>query len=71
MQEHSGYDANALYLSALRQPMPTGYPTQRKEYTGFKKERKPFSVVAKEWLEWEASQLGIHIRHEGNNPKKN
>ena len=24
-----GYDANALYLSALRQPMPTGYPTRR------------------------------------------
>ena len=65
-----GYDANALYLSALRQPMPTGYPTRRKESTGFKKERKPFSVVAQEWLKWEATQRGIHIRHEGNNTEK-
>ncbi len=70
VQKVVGYDANALYLSALKQDMPTGYPTRRKEATGFKKERKPFSAVAQEWLEWEAYQRGISIRHEGNNSEK-
>ena len=65
-----GYDANALYLWALKQEIPTGYPTRRKEEGGFKKDRKPFSIVAQDWLDWEAHTRGIKIRHEGNNTEK-
>ncbi|XP_072016392.1 uncharacterized protein [Amphiura filiformis] len=64
-----GYDANALYLWAIKQDMPTGYPTRRKA-PDFPKERKPFSIIAQEWLDWESHQRGIRIRHEGNNTEK-
>ena len=65
-----GYDANALYLWGMKQKMPTGYPTRRREETGFKKERKHFSITAQDWLDWEAHNRGVHIRHEGNNTEK-
>ena len=35
-----GYDANALYLWAIMQDMPTGSFTRRREETGFKKEHR-------------------------------
>ena len=35
-----GYDANALYLWALKQEMPTGYPTRTKEENGLTKKKK-------------------------------
>ena len=65
-----GYDANALYLSAIMKPMPTGDYTRRLEQNGFKKERKSNSRVALEWLEWEAYNRDIRIRHNGNNTEK-
>ena len=63
-----GHDANALYLWAIMQDMPTGSFIRRREETGFKKES---SVrMATGWLEWEAKQRGIYIRHELNSTEK-
>ncbi|CAH3180046.1 unnamed protein product, partial [Porites lobata] len=63
-----GYDANALYLWALMQDMPTGSYTRRLSDNEF----KPKSSVrmAIEWLEWVAHKEGIHIRHQLNNTEK-
>ena len=63
-----GYDADALYLWAIMQDMPTGAFTRRREENGFK--RKSSSKMATEWLEWKAHEEGIHIRHQMNNTEK-
>ena len=63
-QKIVGYDANALYLWAIMQNMPTGSFTRRREETGFKKESSV--KLATEWLEWEAQNRCIHIRHQIN-----
>ena len=63
-----GYNANALYLWAIMQDMPTGAFTRRKEETGFKREST--SKITTEWLEWKAHEAGIHIRHQMNNTEK-
>ncbi len=66
-----GYDANALYLWAIMQDMPTGMHIRRLEETSFKKEKTSgISMVAQEWLRWESHTRGIHIRHNGNNVEK-
>ena len=63
-----GYDANALYLWAIMQNMPTGQYSRRLEEDGFKKR---FSgKMAVEWLEWEAYRRQIKIRHGYNNTEK-
>ena len=67
-QKIVGYDANALYLWAIMQNMPTGSFTRRREDTGFKREST--SKMATEWLEWKAHEGGIHIRHQTNNTEK-
>ena len=57
-----GYDANALYLWALMQDLPTGSYTRRLADNEF----KPKSSVrmAIEWLDWVAAHKErIHIRH--------
>ena len=63
-----GYDANALYLWALMQNMPTGSYTRRLAENEF----KPKSSVrmAIEWLEWVAHEERIQIRHQLNNTEK-
>jgi len=63
-----GYDANALYLWAIMQNMPTGAFTRRREETGFKRESS--SKMATEWLEWEAERRKIHICHQMNGTEK-
>jgi hypothetical protein len=63
-----GYDANALYLWAIMQDMPTGQYTRRLEEDGFKKRWS--GKMAIEWLEWQAYSRGISIRHEYNNVEK-
>jgi hypothetical protein len=63
-----GYDANALYLWAIMQDMPTGQYTRRLEEDGFKKRWS--GKMAIEWLEWQAYSRGISIRHEYNNTEK-
>ena len=67
-QKIVGYDANALYLWAIMQDMPTGAFTRRREESGFKRESS--SKMATEWLEWEAQNRGIHIRHQMNDTEK-
>ena len=62
------YEANALYLWAIMQNMPTGSFTTLKEETGFKKESS--TKMATEWLEWNAEEGGIHIRHQMNDKEK-
>jgi hypothetical protein len=63
-----GYNANALYLWAIMQDMPTGQYTRRMEEDGFKKRWS--GKMAIEWLEWQAYSRGISIRHEYNNTEK-
>ncbi|KAK3705281.1 hypothetical protein QZH41_008170 [Actinostola sp. cb2023] len=77
-QKIVGFDANALYLGAVMQDMPTGPFTRRififififilyitrREETGFKKK------MATEWLEREAEQRKITIRHQVNDTEK-
>ncbi|XP_031574896.1 uncharacterized protein LOC116308572 [Actinia tenebrosa] len=67
-QKIVGYDADALYLSAIMKDMPTGAFMRRREETGFKKESSV--KMATEWLEWEAETRGIHIRHQVNDTEK-
>ena len=66
-QKIVGYDANALYLWAIMQDMPTGSFTRRQEETGSKRESS--SRMATEWLEWRAHEGGTFIRHQMNNTK--
>lgn len=54
-----GYDANALYLWAIMQDMPTGSYTRRREENNFKRESS--SRMADEWIQWEAEKRGIRI----------
>ena len=67
-QKIVGYDANALYLWAIMQDMPTGSFTRRREETGFKRESS--SRMATEWLEWKAHEGGIFRCHQMNNTEK-
>ena len=46
-----GYDANALYLWALMQDMPTGWYTRRREERQFRPQQaQPFEQMAVQWL---------------------
>ena len=66
-----GYDANALYLWALMQDMPTGWFTRRREQNGFRPESAQlYGQMAAEWLTWEASRTGHAIRHQLNGREK-
>ncbi len=63
-----GYDANALYLWAIMQDMPTGQYTRRLESDNLKKQWS--GKMAVEWLEWQAKLRGVSIRHQYNNTEK-
>ena len=63
-----GYDANALYLWALIQDMPTGSYTRRMVKNEFKP--KGSIRMAIKWLEWVAHKEGIYIRHQLNSAEK-
>ena len=66
-----GYDANALYLWALRQDMPTGWYTRRREERQFRPQQaQPFGQMAVQWLTWEAPKNGCAIRHQVNGREK-
>ena len=52
----------------MMQPMPTEQYTRRLESDGFKKQWS--GKMAIEWLEWEARQRDIQIRHEYNTEKR-
>ena len=66
-----GYDANALYLWALMQEMPTGWYTRRREKMQFRPQQaQPFGQMAVQWLTWEAAKNGCAIRHQVNGREK-
>ena len=66
-----GYDANALYLCALMQDMPTGWYVRRREENGFRPQQaQPYGQMAVQWLTWEAAKNGCTIRHQVNGREK-
>ena len=66
-----GYGANALYLWALMQDMPTGWYTRRREERQFHPQQaQPFGQMAVQWLTWEAAKNGCAIRHQVNGREK-
>ena len=53
-----GYDANALYLWALMQDMPTGWYTRRREERQFRPQQaQPFGQMAVQWLTWKLLRM--------------
>ena len=64
-----GYDANALYLWALSQPMPVGLYTHW-QYAGEKLQPLFPWREADEWLAWASHQRGVSLRTRLNNNEK-
>ena len=61
-QSVQGFDAIALYLSALMQYMPTDHPIVRRKQDDFQAEQThPFGKQAREWLEYIAHTQNIYI----------
>ena len=66
-----GYDANALYLWAIMQDMPTGWYTRRREGNKFRPQQaQPYGQMAIQWLTRESDRTGCTIRHQGNGREK-
>ena len=66
-----GYDANALYLWAIMQDMPTGWYTRRREENKFRPQQaQPYGQMAIQWLTRESERTGCTIRHQGNGREK-
>ena len=66
-----GYDANALYLWALMQDMPTGWYVRCRAENGFHPQQaQTYGQMAVQWLTWEAAKNGCTIRHQGNGREK-
>ena len=65
-----GYDANALYLWALKQKMPTGAFTIRKEEEGFRLIKRDRYLKAFYYLEWLRNEKGLEIDHYFNKGKE-
>ena len=57
-----GYDANALYLWAIGQPMPSGYPLIRREQNFFVREFPEFAGECHDWIDWIAHEHNIKIQ---------
>ena len=66
-----GYDANALYLWAIMQDMPTGWYTRRRAENGFRPQQtQPYGQMAVQWLTRESERTGFSIRHQANGREK-
>ena len=66
-----GYDANALYLWALMQGMPTGWYVRRRAENGFHPQQaQPYGQMAIQWLTRESERTGSTIRHQSNGREK-
>ena len=50
-QKIIGYDANALYLSAIGQSFPAGYPLIRRQEMFFVREFPQFSGSCRDWID--------------------
>ena len=66
-----GYDANALYIWAIMQDMPTGWYTRRREENGFRPQQaQPYGQMAVQWIDCESDRTGCTIRHQANGREK-
>ena len=66
-----GYDANALYLWAIMQDMPTGWYTRRREENKFRPQQaQPYGQMAIQWLISVSFTTGHTIRHQSNGREK-
>ena len=66
-----GYDANALYLWAIMQDMPTGWYVRRREENGFRPQQaQPYGQMAVQWINCESDRKGCTIRHQANGREK-
>ena len=66
-----GYDANALYLWAIMQDMPTGWYTRHREENKFRPQQaQPYGQMAIQWLTRESDRTGLSIRHQANGREK-
>mgnify|MGYP006375582401 FL=1 len=67
VQSVEGFDANALYLYALMQPMPTEHPIIRRKQSGFKAEMTdPYGQQAREWLTYIEQSTQSQLQHKFN-----
>ena len=66
-----GYDANALYLWAIMQDMPTGWYMRRREENKFRPQQAhPYGQMAAQWLTSVSFTTGRTIRHQSNGREK-
>ena len=66
-----GYDANALYMWAIMQDMPTGWYTRRREENKFRPQQaQPYGQMAAQWLTSVSFTTGHTIRHQSNGREK-
>lgn len=61
-----GYDANALYLWALNQAMPTGTYVRRLKENEFRPEARDQFVSAYHWMDWLSQTTKHRIKHKLN-----
>ncbi|XP_033729711.1 uncharacterized protein LOC117318893 [Pecten maximus] len=61
-----GYDANALYLWALDQPMPTSTFVRRRRENNFHPEARDRYMSAYYWMDWLTRTTGRRIDHKLN-----
>ena len=70
-RKNVGYDANALYLWAIMQDMPTGWYTRRREENGYRPQQaQPYGQMAAQWLTSVSSKTGRNIRHQSSGREK-
>lgn len=62
-----GYDANALYLYCIGQPMPVGYFIIRRESDKFKAEKMSKYWNMFIWMDWISDSKNCKILHKLNN----
>ena len=66
-----GYDANTLYVWALKQNMPTGWYTRRREEKEFRPQQaQPFGQMDVQQPTGESAMNGCAIRHQVNGREK-
>lgn len=69
-QKIVGFDANALYLYCIGQPMPTGLFVRRRLEEGFKPEKRDKYMIAFHWLDWLNETQSLTIQHKLNRGKE-